>query len=318
MQNLWRTAPVDAVRGALIGVAEVVPGVSGGTIALVVGVYATLINSLGHVVDAARALFADVPRGRGTGAARSELSKVAWDVTVPLGLGMVLAVVVAAQVLEPLLETYPERSRAVFAGLILASVTVPVGMIWRSARGRHVALGAVAAIAAFVLTGLPASGAASPSLPVVALAASVAICALVLPGVSGSFFLLTVGIYQPTISAVNDRDLPYLATFAVGALAGLGLFVKILQWLLEHRHTATLAVMAGLMVGSLRALWPWQGPDRQILAPSGEVGLMVLLAVVGALVVLGLILLQSRISRREETAHGPTPPLPRSGGARSS
>jgi len=115
------------------------------------------------------------------------------------------------------------------------------------------------------------------------------VCALVLPGVSGSFLLLSIGLYQPTIEAVNNRDLAYLGVFALGAVVGLGSFVVVLQWLLAHYHRVTLLVMAGLMAGSTRALWPWQTDARVLLAPGDNLLVLIGLVLVGAAVVFGLI-----------------------------
>jgi putative membrane protein len=183
---------------------------------------------------------------------------------------MVLAVLTLARVIEPLLEDHPERARALFLGLVLASVVVPARMVGGWGR-REVVLAVVAAVAAVLLTGLPPGSTDEPSPVLVFCSAALAICALVLPGVSGSFLLLSIGVYEPTIAALNDRDLGYVAVFCAGALTGLVLFVKVLQWLLRERRRATLAVMTGLMVGSLRALWPWQDEDRALLGPSGDV-----------------------------------------------
>jgi putative membrane protein len=287
---------VNAVRGGLIGSAEVVPGVSGGTVALVVGVYERLVDSAGHVLSAMRLLVQDLPRGEGTAAARNELKHVGWATVVPVLVGMVLAVVTLARVIEPLLEEHPERARALFLGLVLASVVVPASMVGRWGR-RELVLAVAAALTAVVLTSLPPASSGTPPLPFVFVAAALAICALVLPGVSGSFLLLSLGIYESTLAAVNGRDLPYLITFAAGAATGLALFVKVLQWLLVHRRKATLAVMTGLMVGSLRALWPWQEQDRTLLAPGEQVAPVVGLAVLGAAVVGALLLVEAR-SRR--------------------
>jgi putative membrane protein len=286
----------NAVRGALIGAAEVVPGVSGGTVALVVGVYERLIGSAGHLLTALRLVARDLPAGRGAAAGRVELRHVSWSTVLPVGVGMVLAVVALARVVEPLLEQHPERSRALFLGLVLASIVVPAAMVGRWGR-RELGLAAGAALAAGLLTSLPPASAASPALPLVYVAAAVAVCALVLPGVSGSFLLLSIGIYEPTISAVNDRDLTYLLVFSAGAVTGLGLFVKVLQWLLTRHRRATLAVMTGLMAGSLRALWPWQAEDRGLLAPSGQVLPVLGLALLGVSVVGALLLVEAR-SRR--------------------
>jgi putative membrane protein len=286
----------NAVRGALIGAAEVVPGVSGGTVALVVGIYERLVESAGHLLTAVRLLLRDLPRGRGSAAGRAELRRVDWATVLPVGAAMVLAVVTLARVIEPLLEEHPERARALFLGLVLASIVVPAGMVGRWGR-RELAFAAVAATAAVVLTGLPPGSNGSPPMLFVFGAAALAVCALVLPGVSGSFLLLSLGVYEPTISAVNDRDLAYVAVFAAGALTGVVLFVKVLQYLLAYRRRATLAVMTGLMLGSLRALWPWQDDDRALLSPA-EPWLPVLgFAVLGMAIVVGLLLFEARSLR---------------------
>lgn len=286
------------VRGGLIGAAEIVPGVSGGTIALIVGVYETIIRSAGHLVRAAVGLvLAGLGRGR-DGAVRRHAREVRWDALVPIGIGMLAAVVLGAALLEPVLEEYPVQARALFAGLIVASLVVPARMVGGRWTGREVLVGLLAASVAFFLTGIPPAADQDPTALVVFGAAAVAVCALVLPGVSGSFLLLTVGLYEPTLAAVNDRDLGYLGTFVLGAVFGLGAFVAGLQWLLEHRRRVTLVVMTGLMAGSLRALWPWQDADRGLLPPGDAVGAVVVLFVVGLLAVLTLVLVETRVQAR--------------------
>ena len=113
---------------------------------------------------------------------------------------------------------------------------------------------------------------------------------MILPGVSGAFLLLVFGIYEPTLTALHDRDLLYVAVFGAGAAIGLGSFSGILNWLLEHYHDATMAVLVGLMAGSLRALWPWITEDRSLLLPdsASEATLPLVLIVAGVLFVLGL------------------------------
>lgn len=285
------SAVVNAVRGALIGFAEVVPGVSGGTIALIIGLYEILISSIAALVKAALALV----RGR-VSEGRELLGQVHWRVIVPAGLGMVAAVVVGAAVLEPLVEQYPVQSRAVFFGLVAVGVSVPARMVGRWDT-RTLAVAAVAAAVAFVLTGLPPATVSEPTVPMVVASAAVAVCALVLPGVSGSFLLLSIGMYAPTIAAVNDRDLAYLGAFALGAALGLGSFVLVLQWLLSHHPRVTMIVLAGLMAGSLRALWPWQDDDRTLLAPDGDLGVAIALALAGAAAIVAIIGLERRLAR---------------------
>jgi putative membrane protein len=287
------TRLADFFRGGLIGAAEVVPGVSGGTIALITGVYDTLIGSAATVIRAVvGSIRADGRRDRWR-----EVARIPWWRLVTIVAGMGLAIVVAARVLEPLIEDYPEHTRAVFLGLILASIAIPLRMA-----GGRVSLGAVAivvvsAAVTFVLTGLPPTSWESPSVFVVALAAAVAVCALVLPGVSGSFLLLSIGLYQPTIEAVNNRDLGYLGVFMAGAVVGLGSFVVVLQWLLGRHHRVTLLVMAGLMVGSTRALWPWQTEERVLLIPSDNWPVLAGLVIVGIAVVTLLVRWERSVGR---------------------
>lgn len=289
----------NAIRGALIGIAEIIPGVSGGTIALIVGVYRALIESAGHLVRGIVTLVVDGVRRRGQARSREHFAHVQWAVILPLLVGMFAAVFLGAMLLAPLIDEHPEIARALFAGLIVTSLIVPIRMVggrWRSTEW----IGAIiAAAAAFALAGIPTADPANPPLLLVAVAAAVAVCALVLPGVSGSFILLVVGMYQPTLQAVNDRDLVYLGTFAVGAIIGLSLFVSGLQWLLENRRRITLAVMTGLMVGSLRALWPWQSESGAAEAPgAGDVPAAVIAFVVGVLIVAVLLLVESMLVRR--------------------
>lgn len=284
-----------------MGTAEVVPGVSGGTVALVLGVYERLIDTAHHTVTAARRLVTGDVAG-----ARAEIARGSWKVVVPLLLGNVVAVLVGARLVEPLLDDHPVGSRAVFLGLVLASLVVPVSMVGRRWTPRLGLLAAAAAVTAAVLTGIPPATAADPSLPVVAAAAAVAICALVMPGVSGSFLLATVGLYAPTLTAVNERDVAYLAAFALGATVGLALFVRLLRHLLHAHRAVTLAVMTGLMVGSLRALWPWQTDARDLLGPAGDALPVLGLVAAGVAVVLGLLLLEHLVTRRTTT---PEPPV---------
>jgi len=275
----------DFLRGALIGAAEVVPGVSGGTIALITGVYDTLIGSAATLIRAVIGSF----RSEGRGARWRAVAEIPWWRLMVILVGMAGAIVVAARILEPLIEEFPEHTRAVFLGLILASIAIPLRMAGGVRSVGAVALVGVSAALTFVLTGLPLSSLDAPSGFMIALAAAVAVCALVLPGVSGSFLLLSIGLYQPTIEAVNNRDVAFLGVFALGAIVGLGSFVVLLQWLLAHHHRVTLLVMAGLMAGSTRALWPWQTDERVLLAPSENVLALIGLVVAGAVIVFGLI-----------------------------
>lgn len=291
---------VDLIRGGLIGVAEVIPGVSGGTIALIVGIYRTVIDAIANVVLAGRQLVGLAP-GRPSGAMRT-LRGLPWRLLIPVGIGMATMVVVGAAVVEPLLEEYPVQMLALFFGLVLAGIWVPGHMVHRGAgwRPSYIVAALVAAVALFFVTGLPPATIDNPNPIIVMLAAAVAICALVLPGVSGSFLLLSIGLYEPTVQAVNDRDLVYLGAFAIGAIIGLGTFVTLLKWLLEHRAGITLAILTGLMLGSLRALWPWQTEDRELLTPDSLLLPALLIGALGAGFVVVLLLVERRLGISEE------------------
>ena len=289
-------------RGALMGSAEVVPGVSGGTLALIVGIYQMLINSIADLVLSVRQLVGLAPGKASTKTAVSTFKSLPWRLLIPVAIGMGAAVILGAKLIEPLLDEQPIAMKALFFGLVIAGTYVPAHMVtkvggWSSS---FVLLGLISAVFVFFLTGLPQGNVADPSLIVVFFWASIAICALVLPGVSGSFLLLTVGMYDPTIAAVNDRNFTYLIVFALGAILGLAIFVSLLKWLLENRARVTLVIITGLMLGSLRALWPWQGPERELLAPTDQIGIALLLFIAGAAFVTILLALERKFGVTEE------------------
>ena len=299
----WHVLPLDLARGALIGMAELVPGVSGGTVALVTGVYDQLIDSADHIVQAGRRLVFGPDRLR---SAAVELRRTNWLLIIPVLIGMVAAVFTLAGVMKGFVTDTPEHARGLFFGLVAASVIVPLRMLPGRKPGRPAFVEwlmlAGAVVVAFVLTSLAGGRTVNdPALPLVFLAAAVAICALVVPGISGSFFLLAVGLYAPTLAAVDERNLPYLGTFLLGAVAGLAAFVKVLHHLLHNHRRSTLIIMAGLMIGSLRALWPWQtgGVDGDgagaLLAPGEPLWGPIGLAVLGAVVVLLLVVVEERL-----------------------
>lgn len=293
MSPSWQRPAVDVVRGGLIGTVEVVPGVSGATIALIVGVYETIITSAGHVLSGLRRAVADSARGHGLDRARVEFRRADWPTILPVAIGMLAALLLVARLVEGFVHDHPELARGLFLGLVAAALFVPISMVGRYWRPPYVAAAVIAAAAVFLLTGVPPTQ-LTPTPAVIVLAAAVAVSALVLPGVSGSFMLLTIGLYEPTLSALNSRDLGYLAWFAAGLVIGLALFVKALQWLLEHRRYATLAVLTGVMAGAARALWPWQDADRHLLAPGDNLGSVTLLFVLGVAAVAGALLLAHR------------------------
>jgi putative membrane protein len=286
---------LNFVRGILIGIAEIIPGISGGTIALITGVYSRIINSAAEAFKGLALLFTFSKTNWIQ--AGSRFRSMSWSMLIPMLIGMVIALFAAAGIVEPLLEQYPTLTKALFAGLIAASLVVPI----RLSGGRwglsEYAIALVAAVAAFAFTSIPRGVDLDPGFWLIAGSAAIAVCALVLPGVSGSYLLLALGMYAPTIAAVNDRDFGYLGTFVLGALVGLGLFVGLLQWLLQHKTRITLVVMSGLMVGSLRALWPWQSETGEVLTPQSNAVLELVLFGLGAFVVAALIFAEKKLIR---------------------
>lgn len=291
----------NAVRGGLIGLAELIPGVSGGTIALITGVYERVLDSGNHLISAVKSLVVGPDRRKGFVA---ECKRVDWWLLIPMFIGMAAMVLSLAGVMAAFVTNTPTLSRGLFLGMVAASVVVPLLMIDRRSMQRehlwvYVLVFVAVAVAAFLLT---SSGAGAviqqPPLWMVFCAAAVAICALALPGVSGSFFLLVVGLYAPTLNAIHTRDLGYIAVFGLGALTGLALFIRALHWLLEHHHAATMVAMSGLLLGSLRALWPWQGSDGALLAPGTDAAVVGALALVGVAIVAALVAADRLLSRQ--------------------
>jgi putative membrane protein len=281
------------IRGFLMGSADVVPGVSGGTVALIVGIYPRLI--------------ANVRRGAGVLAAfvrfrfaegLEKLRSIEWAFLLPLLAGMAVALVSLARLIEHLLEDYTVEMSALFFGLVTASVFVSWKMVtrWDSAR---LATFAVVAIAAFFLLGLRSGEAENPATWTFFVAGAIAICAMILPGVSGSFLLLMLGMYEAVLAAVNDRDFLVLLVFILGAVIGLALFSSVLHWALDSYHDLVMAAITGLLLGSLRVLWPWpngiDGPELSFPA-ADEFAAPFLLAVVGA----GLVFLITRLGSDAE------------------
>lgn len=239
------------VRGFCMGSADVVPGVSGGTIALVFGIYADLVDQvrcgaqmLGRLIKADLA------------GAREKFSELDLSFLLPLLAGIGLAVITLAGLIQKALNEQPVRTAAVFFGLVVGSIAITARDLGRMDIRRWLALIATA-VAAFVVLGLRSGPVSDPSPLFVVAAGAIAICAMILPGISGSFLLLMLGMYDYVIDAVHERDLAIVVIFGIGAVVGLALFSQILGWALERHEPMIMACLIGLMLGSLRVLWPW-------------------------------------------------------------
>lgn len=262
------------LKGFCMGAADVVPGVSGGTMAFILGIYEELIESI--QTFASKAFWRDIARGRIVETLRS--ANIGFLICVLLGI--LLAVFTLAHTLESLLETHPALVWSFFFGLILASVFVISKRIERWSPKELVTL-AIATALAYLIVGL---------VPVetpnawwfLVLAGAIAICAMILPGVSGAFLLLLLGKYQTALAAVNDRDFVTLSLFVIGAVIGIILFSKVLNWLFRSYHNLTVVFLMGLMIGSLRKIWPWGGGGEL------EIGMGIGLIAIGIAVVLAI------------------------------
>jgi putative membrane protein len=249
------------LQGIGIGAANVIPGVSGGTMALIFGIYERLIEiASGSVRAGLLILKFDFKR------AVSELSVLPWGFILPLILGIAIAPIAGARFIPGWLESFPEESRSLFFGLILGSIAIPWLQI-RTPKAGHYLLLVVAAVAAFLIAGIPAAESANPSLGFVFVAGAIAMSAMILPGVSGAYLLLVMGLYSPILGAIENFDIAIILVFMAGAGVGVGGFSVFVGWLLKRFHDGTMAVLVGLMLGSLRALWPWLGANREFLAP---------------------------------------------------
>lgn len=255
-----------------MGAADLVPGVSGGTVALLLGIYSRFIGAIrGMAAIGGRLLRGDLK------GARRKFIEADWFFVLPLGAGIVIAVFSLAALMENLLHDYPEEMAGVFTGLVLASLVTAYlsaeklanhanSEIAATERGNNpltrftpweLLLAAVVAAGVFILLGFSATPQTSPSLLAYLGAGALAICAMVLPGISGSFLLLTVGMYAALLAAVDDLALAQLLVFCLGAAIGLALFSTLLHRLLTNFRRPTTAVLLGLLLGSMRVLWPW-------------------------------------------------------------
>lgn len=292
-------------RGFLMGTADVVPGVSGGTVALVVGIYPRLINALKSIDGTLIRSFLRALTGRrdAWNGFATEWKRADLPFLFFLGLGIIGGVLVMSRPLEWLLEHQPVVMMALFFGLIMGSAAVPWRMIGRH-RAATVAAAIAGTIAGFVLSGLPLFQ--SPeAMWFIPLAGSIAIIAMILPGVSGAYILVVMGLYDNMLEALNTWDFATILLFMAGALVGLLAFSHILSWLLKHHFDVTLAVLVGVMVGSLRRVWPFKEGGTGDFATGRNVlpdlmSTQTLLALVACLVGITVVVLMQRAAVRAQ------------------
>lgn len=275
-------------RGFAMGAADVVPGVSGGTMAFILGIYDELLESISAVdMGFIRRIL--------TFKWREAFANFPWKFLLSVALGILTAILTLANALHYALENHPVFIWAFFFGLIVASIVV----VQRRARKWsivNILAAVVSAVGAFILVGLSPSE--TPHTPILLfLSGAVAICAMILPGISGAFILVLLGKYAYVLAAVKNLDILTVVLVGLGAVVGLLSFTKFLRWMLHKNHDLVVAILTGFMAGSLRKVWPWKTLEpvsetftREInFIPSvlnGEVFLALTFMAVGILLVL--------------------------------
>lgn len=241
------------MKGIAMGAADVVPGVSGGTIAFISGIYEELLSSISSINIANLKLL------------KNEGIKAAWKAVngnflLALLSGIFISIVSLAKLISWLLENKPILVWSFFFGLVLASILFVSKQItkWNASA---IILFIIGAVAAYYITILHPAISESSSLLFYFFAGALAICAMILPGISGSFILVLLGAYKPILKALDElqyKDIKLLAVVSFGAVVGILSFSKLLNWLFDHHKNSTLAVLTGFILGSLNKIWPWK------------------------------------------------------------
>ena len=240
---------IIALKGVAMGAADVVPGVSGGTIAFISGIYEELIASINKV----NLKTFKILKKEGLNAMWRAVN---GNFLVSLLIGIVVSIISLAKLIRHLLETQPILIWSFFFGLVLASIIYVAKQItkWNLLRILMLLLGA---FGAFYITTLTPQ-ITEISYPYIFLSGALAICAMILPGISGSYILLLLGMYKPILDAIHEKDIKVLGTLILGTIVGLLSFSRLLKWLFDHYQNITLATLTGFIIGSLNKIWPWK------------------------------------------------------------
>lgn len=262
MQRVLKDYIVISLKGIAMGAADAVPGVSGGTIAFISGIYEELISTISNIKPALfKTLF-------------SKGIKPFWkdlngNFILALMLGIIVSFVSFMRLAKYLLEHHPVLIWSFFFGLIVASIYFVAKQITAWRFGTVIAL-IVGAVIAFYVTSLPALANSDNTLYLF-IAGAIAICAMILPGISGSFILIILGAYKTLSDAIDDLDVKRLVIFTLGALTGLLSFSHLLKWLFKNFHNTTLALLSGFIFGSLNKVWPWKKTISVMVDKTGDV-----------------------------------------------
>jgi len=237
------------LKGMAMGAADVVPGVSGGSIALITGIYEKLLDSINAIdLEALNLLM--------SGKIKALLLKINGIFLITLLLGIGTSLVTLANLITYLIRFYPIPVWSFFCGLIIVSALLIIRDIrrWNLAALFSLPLGIAIA---YYITGLAPMSSANNLLTIFG-SGMIAICAMILPGISGSFLLLIMGKYEYILNALSERDVITLGIFALGCIIGILSFSRLISWLLKNYHAITIALLSGFMLGSINKLWPWK------------------------------------------------------------
>ena len=250
------------LKGMAMGAADVVPGVSGGTIALITGIYEELIFSIKSInLKALKLLFSGRPA--------AFWKAINGNFLLSVLLGIAISIFSLAKGLTFLLHHYPILVWSFFFGLIIAS-TLYVAQTIKKWNAGAVIAGITGIVIAYFITVISPTEANTTWINIF-FSGVIAICAMILPGISGSFILVLLGMYQFILGAVGDLNIPVLLVFVAGAAIGIIGFSNVLTWLLKKYHTLTIALLAGFMVGSLNKIWPWKEVTESFIDRHGDV-----------------------------------------------
>jgi len=252
-QSPLETPPPPPIKTALIGFAmgsaDLVPGVSGGTIAFIAGIYERLITTIKFVTSDVLSMV--VHRQF-----KKAITSIPFSFLIPLAIGIFSAIFTLSSLIGYLLTNQAIYTWSFFMGLIIASIYI-VGRRIPSWRPKYYAIAFITTLAAYWVTTMVPS--TTPATPIAFfLSGAIAIMAMILPGISGSFLLVIMGKYAQILDAVQNRDIITLGIFMCGAVVGLALFSKLLTYLFKNYHDLTIAALTGLMIGSLNRIWPWK------------------------------------------------------------
>ncbi len=262
MKRKFKDFLLLVLKGMGMGAADVVPGVSGGTIAFITNIYEELINSIKSInTEALKLLF--------SGKFGAFWKSVNGPFLTSVLLGIAISIFSLARGLKYLLHHYPILVWAFFFGLIIASAIYIARSIRQWNAATVIALIAGMITAYFITRISPAE--ANATWWFIFVSGSIAICAMILPGISGSFILVLLGMYQFILEAVGTLDVAVLLIFLAGAAIGIILFSNVLSWFLKKFHNLTIAVLAGFMAGSLNKVWPWKEEIETFIDRHGEV-----------------------------------------------